>query len=615
MVLNPRCEIWQYFENNVKEGVAVCKLCRQRLKNDRSYSLRKHFNNLHNPKSEIWKYFDNIVDEFVAVCKLCKKRVRNNRHFNLKIHLRQHDIILNEPTTTAPSLRRHHDSLHKSTSGIKEYLCIEMEEKTMVTAAMGLLIHENVKPEIFDSKNMQILLSPICEALSKREKIKFNIDRIQSENVISSLACYIKDEYGNDLHWSLLSLKLDMDLNDMTRSYCVSAQFINDKEVESRALGVVTLKQDQQLFKQNILEILNGFNIDPQQIVAICWDDTKPKINHVPRNSDYLKEIQEFEKSLDIHVNDIKIERYIGVIAQLCIMDVVKTPGIYELFMECRNLVQDIQENLEKFSKQFEENKLKVPQLDSPWKWGSTYEMLNDLKEVSLLNITDKLKEFMEAFCQALSYLQTSLLRFYQEELIYGDFYAEWLTSKLLTEKLFKTVQNQESYLHIILTELLKSVENRSNELLNQDHFKACLYLDPRFQHTLNLPEKMFAVEYLNQLWSRCKMFNHDLVDPVTDLIKQEFSNSSITKEKEDLGDRLLDEYLRQYIQESEVTGLYKKLENLKLPFQKATCNILQFWQDYKINESEIYNLVTVCFAIPATQVSFWEIYLRYIKL
>lgn len=48
-----------------------------------------------NTKSEIWNYFDNIVEEGVAVCKTCLQSLRNNRTYNLRQHLRKiHNIVI-----------------------------------------------------------------------------------------------------------------------------------------------------------------------------------------------------------------------------------------------------------------------------------------------------------------------------------------------------------------------------------------------------------------------------------------------------------------------------------------------------------------------------------------
>ncbi|XP_065361596.1 uncharacterized protein LOC135955200 [Calliphora vicina] len=617
MVLNPRCAIWKYFDNIIDEGVAVCKLCKQRLKNDRSYSLRKHINKLHNPNSEIWKHFNNIVDECVAICKICNKRVRNNRHFNLSLHLKQHDIIVdttdkeNETLSIKPS--KINNPNPTSTQRIKGKLYIEMEEKTLVGAVMGLIVEEGIAPQIFASKNMQQLLSPVCDAISLQEVTKFHVDEIQSERVLSSVANHIRNEFCSDLHWRLLSLKIDMDLNATSNSFCLSVQFINEMEVETRNLGVITLKEHEHLTEQHIMEVLHQFNIDTNQIVSACWDNTKVNFRRSIENSEYLKEMQEFYKNPDIQVGDTKIERYIGVIGQLCVMDVIRNPSIFALFLECRNLTKAINDKSNIFYEKFEQSNLKIPQLDSPWKWGSSFTMMNDLNEARFIlgnikyeqpdqfNLNDNLLNFIDAFCKSLNIVQKSLLKFYNEEMHFGDFYAQWLKSKLVTEKLLNANKTQETHLKLILSELSKSIENRWNEHLNQDHFKACLYLDPRFQHTLNLPEKMFAMEYLKQLWDRSKIYNAELIDPVSESRTQSLAiPQQLDDDDEDI---CLNEFLCQGVQDAESSGIYNKLEEFKLPFHKVDTNILRFWRDQKICEPEMYILSTICFAMPATQI------------
>ncbi|KAM7358160.1 uncharacterized protein ACRADG_003215 [Cochliomyia hominivorax] len=616
MVLNPRCDVWEYFDNIVEEGVAVCKLCKQRLKNERSYCLRKHIKKLHNPKSLLWNYYDNIVDENVAVCKICNKRVRNNRLFNLTLHLsKKHDIHVdndngNRSKESVKIVKSQNNVGTESIEGAKDYLCIELEEKTFVESIMGLLIDENVAPKIFATKNMQRIISPVCDALSKRENITLNVDDNQSEKAITSLSSYIRDEFGNELNWRMLSLTIDMDLYDTIKLLCLRVQFIENSQIESRALGVINLEDEQQLTGSRIVKILTDFNIELNQIVRACWDNTKMDYNLLVSNTKYLEEIHKFQKTRSLHVAGLSIECYVGVIAQLCMLDVLKNPTIHELFMECRTLIYFINNNLNILSKEFEDKNLKLPQLDSPWKWGSTYNMINNLNDcLHVLETTvevpyrlnDNLKNFIGDFCKSLNFLQKSINKFYQEELLFGDFYAQWLKCRILTEKLLKANKHKGNYLEIILLELLKSIENRSNELLNHDYHKACLYLDPRFQHTLSKREKIFAVDYLNQIWNVAKIYNSDLQDPVT--VIKTTTNSSIQFSDSEDDDVCLNKFLFQSAQINESTGIYKKLEELKLPFQMANTNILAFWNDYKCKEPQIYTLAKICFAIPATQI------------
>lgn len=43
------------------------------------------------------------------------------------------------------------------------------------------------------------------------------------------------------------------------------------------------------------------------------------------------------------------------------------------------------------------------------------------------------------------------------------------------------------------------SMKNRSKKLLDNEILKSCLYLDPRFQHTLTATDKELAIKYLKK--------------------------------------------------------------------------------------------------------------------
>lgn len=67
------------------------------------------------------------------------------------------------------------------------------------------------------------------------------------------------------------------------------------------------------------------------------------------------------------------------------------------------------------------------------------------------------------------------------------------------------------------------------------------------------------------------------------------------------LGDVLLDTFLRQrgHHLNNDAVDVFSKIERLKLPFQTADINVLNFWNLKQNEEPELYALSKICFAIP----------------
>ncbi|TMW47899.1 hypothetical protein DOY81_007022 [Sarcophaga bullata] len=627
MVSNPRCDVWNYFDNILEEGAAVCKLCHHRLKNDRSYSLRKHIKTMHNTDSEIWNYFKNISGEGVAVCKICEKHVRTNRRFNLTRHLKGlHGIEVDKNPDSQEDeagnrankrkLAQTEDSTASKSS--KRCLYVEIDKEIVTRSVLGLLLEEGVQPRVFGSANMQALLMPICEGLCEEANKTLKIDEIETERVISSLATHLRNTFTNELHWRLLSLKIDADVNATSNSYCLSALFVDNGELKTYALGIIDLGDKTCLREENIKDILHKFNIDSNQIISAYCDDTKAHYNEPVENCNYLDKINQFEIFHEITLGDIKVERYVGTTIQHCILDLFKNNSIFQSFLQCRNMVKFLQ-NSHEYQELFKENNFNIPQLDSPWKWGSTYTMMkhledscNVLKTINYesnvssednFNLDNNLWAFIRSYCKVLYTVQKTLIRCYSTDMHFGDFYAQFLKSKLFVEKILNEKKHQDNYVQVIGETLLESIRKRLDSFLKHERFVACLYLDPRFQHTLNTSQRALAHSFLKKLWTRSKIYNIDM----TNSAARYKDNQEKGQEHEDQDDEdtFLNNFLTQNIQnaDSREAEIYFKFETLKLPFQTVDVNILKFWKELSVREPEIYALSQICFAIPATQV------------
>ena len=637
MALQPHSAIWKHFNNIVEEGMAECKLCKHRLRNNRSYNLRQHLKKVHNEKNELWNYFENYVEEGIAQCKTCKRRMQN-RTCNLRLHMRRSHNIEVQPTKINNQVQSippqpYNEERIKAVLKVarskmvanshlndnpnkKQCIIVKMDKSILIRSVLGFVVENRMTLSTIGSKYMQSILQPLCAAISEDEGKEFKLDVTETERLLALVANFMRYDFSNELHWRLLSLKIENDLFASPNTFCLTAMFIDKSQIQKRILGIIQLENDEQFTESHIKDTLHIYNIDSNQIISAYWDNTKSNYYRQISNSEYLSEIENFEKYPDIQLGDIKVERYIGTIAHQCVLDVLKNPIIFKQFLECRNFVKFISDETNGYYELFEKNELALPQLDSPWKCGSTHQMIVNLSEArSILNcikceqpdepadrfdMNDNMWSFIDAFRKSMNIIQKSIIKFYGEELHCGDFYAQWLKCRLITEKFLSAETNTDSCFYIILKELSNCIERRTQMLLTQGRYVACLYLDPRFQRTLNLQQKSIALDYLKKLWRLATLYNFEIVCSKD---SEDISNDDPPTDEDE--DAFLNEFLSQDVQikDTKTADVYKKIENLKLSFQMVDTNILQFWKGQQQTEPEMHALSSICLAIPATQV------------
>ncbi|XP_037881437.1 uncharacterized protein LOC119632553 [Glossina fuscipes] len=599
MVHSRANEIWIYFDNNKEEGVATCKTCQQRLRNNRSYNLRQHLRKLHNidleprpeelPHCSPQPYDESQIKDLL---KVAKRR------------------MLEDQEMAAKRARR--------------CLPIELEKSTMINAVMGLVVHDGLPLKIFDSKYMKALLNPICESISDLGGKEFHITKIRCHHAVDLVADYIRKCFASDLTWRLLSLKFESFLESKPGIRRVFAQYVHKGQVAAHILGIIDFNiNSSEKIEKKLKELLDKFHIDMKQVIAAC-DYSRPSWHGSEMsNAEYMDYIDKFEEYNEIAIKDIKISRPLGHIAQLCAFDVIKNEDVYSYILECRNLARFLSNPSNGYYELLESKELRIPKVDSPCVWGSTYVMMEALKATAVVlrnikfepleqeedkfNLNEDLWSFIESYCIAMGSLQKAIIKFSQEEVHYGDFYAQWLKTKLMTEKLHEIHRNKKKFCLKLITLLLQSFEDRSKEILRHKHLYACLFLDPRFQHTLTLQEKLEAISYLKQLWNRAKVFQSNAIEEKRIPIGSDNANNRVGQPTELLDDEdaFLNEFLSQDIpiRDRTVDDVHVKIEKFKLPFQLVDTNVLQFWQEQNFSEPELYILSSVCFAMPITPI------------
>lgn len=106
---------------------------------------------------------------------------------------------------------------------------------------------------------------------------------------------------------------------------------------------------------------------------------------------------------------------------------------------------------------------------------------------------------------------------------------------------------------------ILQSIEKRTKTLFNNKFLVSCLFLDPRFQHTLAVQQKVEATGHLKAIWDRIQEINPigPLCAPPTSAFLQ--ADYSFDEEEE-----LMYQYLSQGVQVelNSSTDTYTKIDH-----------------------------------------------------
>lgn len=163
-----------------------------------------------------------------------------------------------------------------------------------------------------------------------------------------------------------------------------------------------------------------------------------------------------------------------------------------------------------------------------------------------------------------------------------GDFYGDWI----------KTKRNLQKLDHPLAVSILTHMNERENQIMNSKLMLASVYLDPRFNMLLNNNQQQTAQNFLLELWQRlnemCPM------DTIADINSDEVDDFA--------------SFLSNQAQQNETTpeqiNIAKKIESfLNRPSIHYKSNIIGYWRKIKVEEPELFRLVTVLFTVAVTQV------------
>ncbi|KYM94576.1 Zinc finger BED domain-containing protein 4, partial [Cyphomyrmex costatus] len=303
---------------------------------------------------------------------------------------------------------------------------------------------------------------------------------------------------------------------------------------------------------------------------------------------------------------------------QLTVDDALKrAKPISQLISKARNLAKKLR--TQTFIYLIRKQNFKKPTLDCPTRWCSTIDMLENLllfqdycEELSVTKfqnfVTLKDDEWLKIkkICTALRPSKICTKRLQEEQLTLSEFFGLWFKTKVTTEAL------QTSFSKLIVEQMIYREENYNDILLS------AVYMDPRYKVLLDNTQIQRAKTHLKRLWIKIVSVNHNNIENSMNKSNENSngnsSNSSGTGSSYDEFENLLKLKEQQHTlmnSSSRESDLYlhrieNELERYNNEQKRISrrINILEFWEEKKQDQLELYKLAMIVLAVPATQVS-----------
>lgn len=583
--------------------------------------------------NEILQHFDDSEIPDKVICKKCKKLLNNTRIYNLKSHL----TLIHKINLKNVEKSRVKSKITKTK--------IEVNKAEVIRSYIGLVTENGLPFEVLNSSNMRNLLKPISDALNDSDEKLFCLNADNARKILKSTVSKLRSLVKLELENKLFSIKIDSATRLDRNIFGISVQFCKEGEIISRVISMVELKGAGSTKAKNlageILKSLAKYDLKLQQVIAVTSDNganmlkttsllsqclSKYESDDFFDNDDYESVLNEIYNDNDINCGEIIICRCAAHTAQLVALDVIKHSKIKEFILQCRNFTKFLRKPSNGFRYLFEINKIKIPQIDCPTRWGSTFKMIMDLKAAKpfieqqdiarnstsedFFGVNEMYWKTVDDFLVLFAPINDILIKYQEENLHYSNFYANWLTCKLLVQQIVTNSEN-DSFVKTVGELILQFIDNRSVLLLNNNLLIACLYFDPRFQHTLNIVQKERAISCLKSLWNKYASLNKEFETSALNST----DGCDVNLEDEDL----LTAFLRQDVIEDTEINVHAKIENLKLPFLKSDTCVLKYWKERKSADLELYIISNIIYGVPPTQVIinnfFYFSYLEYIHI
>ncbi|XP_037805572.1 uncharacterized protein LOC119599738 [Lucilia sericata] len=575
------------------------------------------------PKNSVLRSYFEITRDNQAICRNdnCDNRLLNTHAGNLERHLKKiHPVIFesyvkrkgrrggalitnfkSEVLSTSPSPS---DVLTTTTTSFEREATPKLSSavnKEHIQMALVELFTKCGRPlSMAEDPPFKMLVTPILEALD----MKLN-ERSVMKN-ITQYSINLKNEIMEELRGRLISLKIDAATMNSISVLGVNVQYIKDNSVVIKTIAIKQLTQQltSEYLKNIILEVLNSYEINLNQVVTITTDNGADMVKADNDLNDDISSSSSDEVCMDydLPMDNITNVRCGTHILQLCAAEVMKSTDIKQKLDSIRALIRKLR--TQKYINSIKCGDYKMPSLDNVAKWSSTYLMLEHFVALKVfiddnLDISDDIWTFADEFIKVFQVIYTATKKLQSENLIYSDLYIEITNITIQLDNL------PHSDLKLYLTE---SLNRQKNKLLENNLFVTAIYLDPRIKVCLTSNQRESAKSCIMQLQNRLLNLN-DYDDCVTmESVETEESPTNSPLTVSNAVDDELEEYFKSFEKASnmDISTTSHSIEQDILIYENQNRlgikeNIIDYWSKQKNALSEIAYVVL---AIPCTQVS-----------
>lgn len=205
--------------------------------------------------------------------------------------------------------------------------------------------------------------------------------------------------------------------------------------------------------------------------------------------------------------------------------------------------------------------------------------LLNDTQWVAL----DKILETLEPFFKYTMKLQS-------EHCTLSDFFGFW---KSIEIKLGKMT-------HVLGQVLYNEMARKNTIMMENPTLLGAVYLDPRFQRALSIPQQQTAISFLATVHRKFEAIQDTSTVP-DDTNNNEVGGDSSTDELLSFLDSCDQGVSAIPTNHPTIETLLKNFKNMKYPINRPA---FEFWSKEKGNHPELYKIASAVFAIPPTQCS-----------
>lgn len=481
--------------------------------------------------------FNGDTNSNKCMVERCIKSIKGDLKNNLKRHIitNHKDIAKNENWLTESTDADDCSPLQKKIK-IDKKIKVSLDAEKVRRGCLEMVTIHSLPFKAMDYDGFRRILNPITDTLG------INISSNSIKNDVLRCAEQMKNVIVCKTKGKMLCLKMDSATRQNRNILGINVQYINDInkiEIQTLAMLVIEKRQTSQNLKDEVIKVLNSYNIELWQIYAVTVDNGANMIKAVELLKKEIKELlkqndtnQPFLNSSNneiVHENgendesiyttddeNLNDDVLVGVLnavrcsahtLQLAANDAIKNENIKPLIDEIRSAIKNMRSVTHK--EYFLCNPNKKPIMDVVTRWGSTYEMLHSLQTVkdfyklffennSSIKFNDNNWDFIDKFCAAFQPVYIATKELQEAELAVGDFYKSWLKCKILLTNL-----SSNTYAQTIKI----AMDEREKKLFENESFIAGLFMDPRFNFLASSHLSIDAKEkakvcYLNSLSS-----------------------------------------------------------------------------------------------------------------